>query len=311
MSFAVQIHDERIVLTQSDIYQVEIFPFGALLNRFAVRQRDGQWCNIIAAFDSVSDAREHLTEWFCSAKLSPFVCRLAQGKYTFSGSTYHVNKHQIGKHTIHGLLYDADFRVIHQHVDAQRASVQLNHVYHHENSGYPFDYQVNITYTLSENGVLTVQTQVQNIGTDTLPLADGWHTYFALDGALENWTLQVRSREQLVFDAEMLPTGERVVNEDFVHATALGKSQWDNCFVLNDDFSHPAAQLCSEHVALRIMPNQAYPFLQVFTPPHHQSIALENLSGAPDCFNNGMGLLLLGAGETRLFRTAYQLSLMD
>jgi aldose 1-epimerase len=45
--------------------------------------------------------------------------------------------------------------------------------------------------------------------------------------------------------------------------------------------------------------------LQIYTPATRDSIAVENLSGAPDCFNNGMGLLLLQPGHSQIFTVRY------
>jgi Galactose mutarotase and related enzymes len=54
------------------------------------------------------------------------------------------------------------------------------------------------------------------------------------------------------------------------------------------------------------MPNENYPYLQVYTPPHRQSIAIENLSAAPDVFNNRMGLIELEPGERIGFSCSYE-----
>lgn len=42
MSFAIQITPDTIRISHAEQYQVEIYPFGALLNRFAIRQENGQ-----------------------------------------------------------------------------------------------------------------------------------------------------------------------------------------------------------------------------------------------------------------------------
>jgi len=46
----------------------------------------------------------------------------------------------------------------------------------------------------------------------------------------------------------------------------------------------------------------------VYTPPHRKSIAIENLSAAPDVFNNKMGLQVLEPDEQATFATIYQIS---
>jgi aldose 1-epimerase len=55
-----------------------------------------------------------------------------------------------------------------------------------------------------------------------------------------------------------------------------------------------------------VTPISNYPYLQLYTPPDRKSIAIENLSGAPDCFNNKMGLQTLQPQENILFETTYQ-----
>ena len=55
-------------------------------------------------------------------------------------------------------------------------------------------------------------------------------------------------------------------------------------------------------------PDAGYPYLQIYTPPHRESIAVENLSGAPNCFNNKMGLLLLQSGHSQIFTVRYKVS---
>jgi aldose 1-epimerase len=62
----------------------------------------------------------------------------------------------------------------------------------------------------------------------------------------------------------------------------------------------------ANQVWLSIFTNSHYPYLQIYTPPHRKSIALENLSGAPDCFNNGMGLLMLPPNRSQTFTVWYQ-----
>ena len=48
---------------------------------------------------------------------------------------------------------------------------------------------------------------------------------------------------------------------------------------------------------LTIKAGQSYPYLQVYTPPHRKSIAVENLSSPPDAFNNGMSLIIAKPGR--------------
>ena len=307
MSFAIQITPQTIQISQPNQYQVEIYPFGALLNRFAIRQANGQWHNVVAAYASPQHAQETLTQLFRSAKLSPFVCRLANAQYTHQGSLKTVNKFKLGNSAIHGLIFDAPFQLRSSHSNASSASVTLAHTYRSDDSGYPFAYRIQITYTLENHGKLRISSQVTNLSDSPIPIADGWHPYFAVDGDMASWQLKIRSQQQLAFNPQMLPTGETINSNPFAHRTPIAQTELDNCFVLTPDFAQPAAILKGERVQLSITPEASYPFVQAYTPPARDSIALENLSSAPDAFNNQIGLIQLSPQQTQEFVTVYQL----
>lgn len=307
MSFAIQITPQTIQISHANQYQVEIYPFGALLNRFAIRQANGQWHNAVAAYSSPQHAQETLTRLFRSAKLSPFVCRLDNAQYTHQGSLKTIRKFKLGDSAIHGLIFDAPFQLQSSHSNATHASVTLAHVYRSNDSGYPFAYQIQVRYTLEANGKLHIRSQVRNLSDSIIPIADGWHPYFAVDGDMANWQLFIRSQQQLAFNNCMLPTGETIASNPFAQSAPIAQTELDNCFVLTPDFAQPAVILQGERVQLSITPEASYPFVQAYTPPARDSIALENLSSAPDAFNNQIGLIQLAPQQTQEFVTVYQL----
>jgi aldose 1-epimerase len=59
---------------------------------------------------------------------------------------------------------------------------------------------------------------------------------------------------------------------------------------------------------VEIRPGRQYPYLQVYTPDHRNSIAIENLSAPPDTFNNKIGLITLQPEERIIFTTSYKIS---
>ena len=64
-------------------------------------------------------------------------------------------------------------------------------------------------------------------------------------------------------------------------------------------------------IEIQFFPDESYPYLQIYTPPHRKSIAIENLSGAPDGFNNEIGVITLEPGQSALFKTSYKILLLD
>ena len=307
MAFSIHITPETIQIAHAQ-YQVEIYPFGALLNRFAIRQANGQWHNVIAAYSSPQHAEQTITKLFRSAKLSPFVCRLDNAQYSHQGSLKTISKFILGDSAIHGLLFDAPFQLQSSHSSTDSASITLAHTYRSEDSGYPFAYQIQVRYTLEANGKLHIRSQVRNLSDSVIPIADGWHPYFAVDGDMASWQLFIRSQQQLAFNNRMLPTGETIASNPFTQSAPIAQTELDNCFVLTPDFAQPAVILKGERVQLSITPEASYPFVQAYTQPARDSIALENLSSAPDAFNNQIGLIQLAPQQSREFVTVYQLA---
>jgi putative aldose epimerase len=139
-----------------------------------------------------------------------------------------------------------------------------------------------------------------------MPLADGWHPYFTLGSKADDWSLEIDSSKRLGFDADLVSDGSIIDDTRFQTTSSLAGIELDNSFVLTR--SKPAAcTLSGNGLTLSIYPDASYPYLQVFTPPTRDSIAIENLSSAPDCFNNGLGLIVLNAEEEAAFEMRYHI----
>lgn len=287
--------------------EAEIYAFGGLLNAFRLPVNN-QLISVINGFDSVDDAMANITKGFRSAKLSPFVCRMYKGNYFIDDTAYTVEKHFLSGHAIHGLLYDAVFSVKETVADTEKATVSLAYAYDGTLAGYPFPYAMEICWQLEKNNRLTVTTSVTNQSSEAIPLADGWHPYFQLGGQADEWHLQFDSRQQFEFNAELIPTGNKTDDTRFLEGASLLGIQLDNAFELLRSIARPKCVLQNQQLLLTIEPDKSYPVLQVYIPPHRKSIAIENLSGIPDNFNNRIGLIMLPQGETRKFSTSYHVT---
>ncbi|RFM29859.1 aldose 1-epimerase [Deminuibacter soli] len=282
----------------------EIYRFGALLNAFSL-SKNGNRYNVIDAFTSPQQAQQGITSGFKSARLSPFTCRMQHGEYTFNGQAYKVEKHYMGPHAIHGIIYDAVYDVVRSDAGDDYAAVLLQYEYPGSDKGYPYPYNSTVEWKLEAGNRLTVTVTVTHKNEVAIPFADGWHPYFKLDVPVDQCTLQFDAHTMVEFDDTLVPTGKLLPDERFSQTTSLNGVSLDNCFVL--DHSKPGAGcvLGSDALQLRIQPSASYPYLQIYTPPHRNSIAIENLSGVPDAFNNGMGLLHIKKEEQAVFSTAY------
>ncbi|WP_447641088.1 MULTISPECIES: aldose epimerase family protein [Chitinophagaceae] len=286
---------------------IEVYALGAVLNQYGF-EKDGAIFNCIDAYQDPATIRTSMTQRFQGSKLSPFVCRLTDGVFSFDGKQYHVGKHFDGMSAIHGLVYDELFELKGQEVARTKAHIELEKKVNADNYGFPFPYTIKVIYSLEENGAVNIETIVTNNSTEAMPLNDGWHPYFKLDEKIDEVLLQFRSKQMAVFSEALLPTGEFIDYKEFATFRPVGKTELDNSFTI-DDLDTPALVLKSEALKLQlsVTPKTGYPILQIYIPPTRNSIAVENLTGLPDSFNNHIGLLTLKPNESKHFVTEYHL----
>ncbi|MBC7586862.1 MAG: aldose 1-epimerase, partial [Chitinophagaceae bacterium] len=219
MSFSVIINTKErypivTLLDQQTTCQAEIYAFGGLLNSFSIFAK-GKKTNVIDGFISVADAIENISNGFKSAKLSPFVCRMNQGKYSYNNQSFKIEKFYLPPHAIHGLIYDALYEIVSTKVDENKAEVVLQYTYNSIDKGYPFNYTTEIIWKLEANQKLSVTTNVQHNNTHEIPFADGWHPYFNLGTSVDECSLQIDSNTMIEFDETLIPTGKKLEDNRF------------------------------------------------------------------------------------------------
>jgi aldose 1-epimerase len=318
MPFTVETKVEQgftklILKDTSNNTSAEIIPScGAILHAFTVLHKN-EWHNVIEQYESENDFKEHVgSKGFKSCKLSPFACRINNAQYKFGEATYTVEKFLLGKNALHGLLYNATFTVIAQYTDENKASVTMQHHYDGTEKGYPFQYDCIITYQLKKENALSIKTTIINRSEGLMPIQDGWHPYFILGGKIDDLQLEFQSKEKVEM-IDMIPTGTLLPYDDFNALKKIGDTFFDDCFSLNFAECQPLCVLrnAEQKIQLEIHPAKTYPYLQIYTPDHRNSIALENLSAPPDAFNNAMGLIVLAPQEATDFETTYKIRLLD
>jgi aldose 1-epimerase len=285
----------------------QVYSFGALLNAFTIPTKTGPF-NGIDGFENIEDAINNCTAGFKSSKLSPYVCRLQNGKYRFDEKDYTVEGFYLGEHAIHGLLFNAPFQITHTKSTNLEASVIFSHHYKGTDAGYPFPFTLHIKWKLTSGNNLQVLTTATNNHSSAIPFSDGWHPYFTMGESIDSATLSFTTNKQLAFSEDLLPTGHIIEDNRFIDGQKMEGVVLDNCFFLdNNAETLPNCTLKNDAVTLTITPDKHYPYLQIYTPPHRKSIAIENLTSAPDSFNNGIGLLIIEPHHTIECSTTYAL----
>jgi aldose 1-epimerase len=189
----------------------------------------------------------------------------------------------------------------------------MKYSYDKEDSGYPFTYDCIVTWKLESDNKLSVSTECINKDEESIPMQDGWHPYFTLGKSIDDLHLEFQSMKMLEFNEDLIPTGKLIEFNRFSSPQKLGTTFLDNCFTLNFAARQPVCILRykEKNIQIEFYPSASYHYLQIYTPPDRKSIAVENISGAPDGFNNGIGLQSLKPGESSIFNTMYKITLLN
>jgi len=289
----------------------EIIPgCGAVLHAFTVLN-NGDTLNVIDGYSNTEDFKNNVTaKGFKGCKLSPFACRIKNATYTFAKKEYVIEKFLLNGSALHGLLYDAVFKVVNISADENVAAVSFQYEYAGAEKGYPFKFTCVITYELKNDNALTITTTITNNDEGLIPMQDGWHPYFSLGDSIDELQLEFQSKEMVECDDAIIPTGKLLPYQEYGALKKIGAAEFDNCFTVNFAECQPLCVLrnAAKKIQVEIHIGKGYPYLQVYTPPHRKSIAIENLSAIPDAFNNGTGLKVLTSGSSENFITTYKIT---
>tara|TARA_R110002126_G_scaffold181187_4_gene330019 strand:- start:25038 stop:25931 length:894 start_codon:yes stop_codon:yes gene_type:complete len=222
---------------------------------------------------------------YASSVLFPFASRIKDGKYTFLGENFQLNKNDNNTSALHGLVYNKEFQLFEPETHKDNCSVTLNYIENNKSEGFPFKYIISLTYTLSSNS-LQLKVTIKNIDNHSFPFILGWHPYFLSDD-LPNSTLKFNSDKKVVFD-ENLITKEIIANSKDEIFTIENK-QLDDCFFLEDN----TISFSTSKYDLEIVSSEKENFLQLYTPENLPIIAIEPMTGISNSFNNTIGLQIL------------------
>lgn len=302
MSFEIQYQKSQglhyfVLVDNKRKIQCSIYPdLGANLFSMQIRHRDKPM-ELINGYSDHSSFQKN--DGFKSAKLIPFPNRIRGGKYSFEGKSYQlpINFPAQG-HAIHGLIHDQTFQIINKSEDAQSASITLEHHFKGHDA-FPFSFRCVQGFSLTDQG-LAIKTTVVNTGKTNMPFGDGWHPYFKLgDSGIDSLELEIPEVEEMQIDTQFIPTGETIQFAKFRHFEKIDGHDFDTGFrILAKDKKHKTTlRNRSLGIELSVWQDFQYPYLQIYTPPGRQSIAIEPMTCATDAFNNKMGLHILKPNE--------------
>ena len=228
---------------------------------------------------------------YASSILFPFVNRIKDGKYSFNNLKYKLNCNEVDKNNaLHGLVYNKTFVYKKKALTLNDAAVTLQYKDTGKHQGFPFKFDIELTYTLNKKGII-VSVNITNKDKKIFPFSLGWHPYFQSKN-LENSRLNFSGKKKYVFDKQQIISGTTDLNIELPFQ--LKAVKLDDCYLLKTneiDFSTPEYHF-------KITSTSKENFLQLYTPKTCNVIAIEPMTGIADNFNNKIGLQTLQPNET-------------
>jgi aldose 1-epimerase len=228
--------------------------------------------------------------------LAPWCNRIDGDAYWANGKKYLLNpdlknfRYDAFHHPIHGLVvYAKDWNIITQWADDSSAMMRARlEFWKHPDwmAQFPFAHAVEITYRL-KNGILEVETAIENLSTERMPLSLGYHTYYRIDDSpRDDWRIHVPAKESVILSKELIPTGERqpVALAD---PQPLKDFQLDDVFtnLLRDQNGRAVFHVQGKQQRINVAFGPKYNVGVVYAPPGRDFICFEPMVGITNAFN--------------------------
>ncbi len=249
--------------------------------------------DIIDGINPDETGLEDYRNTFKSSILFPFPNRVKDGKYTFGEHTYELSINDLNfNNAIHGLVHDRQFSYEIVENDSDKIILKLTYVADGSNTGFPFAYDLSLVYTFDRSGAMELKFELANSGYQTFPFGMGWHPYFKSTDLSET-RISAKLKDHFICPERMIPEEkeEAQLEEQFL----LGEQAFDDGFSLFE----PSCDLDTPDSSIKMhFETGSEAYLQIYTPEHRQSVAIEPMTCVTDALNNGIGLEALDPGET-------------
>ena len=234
--------------------------------------------------------------FFAVPFLAPWANRIAGNSYWANGKHYLLNP-DLGnlrldgnKNPIHGLLTYSDLWRVAEVRDDERGAWVTSRLEYWRHPGlmaqFPFPHTLTMTHRLRD-GVVEVQTAIENHGADPMPVAIGYHPYFRLHDVPRNdWHVHIAARDHLVLDQHLIPTGERKPVE-FADPYSLSAGQLDDVFanLVRDPDGLARFHVEGGRERITVTYGPKYTVAVVYAPRGQDFICFEPMAAITNAFN--------------------------
>jgi aldose 1-epimerase len=228
--------------------------------------------------------------------LAPWANRLDQEAFFANGKKYRLNpdlknyRKDGSQQPIHGLLVYTPLWQVTSLASGDDSAAVTSRLefwrYPDWMAQFPFAHTYDMTYRLKK-GVLEIETSVENLSHDTMPVSVAFHPYFTLPGVpRDDWNVSIPVRESVVLNEKLTPSGERKPFTQSQPVSLKGR-QFDDVYAGADPGKEFSVEGGGKKIALRF--GEKYPVAVVYAPPGRDFICFEPMSGITNAFNLSQG----------------------
>ena len=237
-------------LTNSNNITAKLTNYGAVLISLFVPDKNGNLSDIVLGFDTIEKYSTNDICYFGST-VGRNSNRVKDAKFTLNGVTYNLDKNERNKNNLHSGFNPYNERLWDYQVNENNNSVSFSLVSPDGDQGFPGDFNVTVTYTLTDDNEIRID-YVGNCNKDTVANMTN-HSYFNLaghnSGTAMDQNLYINSNQFIEVDNESIPTGkfidvqntpldfrtsktiERDINADYEQLKFTGG--FDHSFLIN------------------------------------------------------------------------------
>lgn len=175
---------------------------------------------------------------------------------------------------------------------------------------FPFAHVIEMTYRLKD-GRLEVETAIENLSAEALPVSLGYHPYFQVsDAPRDEWTVRLAARKKHLLSNRLIPTGT-VVENPYRSPLSLKGISLDDVFEDlerdPDGMARFSVQGKNEKITVEYGPR--YSVAVVYAPAGRDFLCFEPMTAVTNAFNaahagwyKGLQTIAPGATWREVFR---------
>ena len=238
-----------IELTNTKGTYVKIFNYGAIINKFIVKNAKGEDQDIVLGFETIEqylDPEYIVNGVYLGAVVGRYANRIKNGSFSIGDETYKLAQTN-GTETLHGGVVGFDKKVWDiVELDEDESFVTLEYECVDGEEGFPGNLVVDLTFELTENDELILTYEAETDKATAINLTH--HGYFNLSadgGSVSKHQQQIFASNSLEQDSNFCPTGKLLPVSgtalDFTQPKEIGKDWnpdegYDQTFVLDKEY---------------------------------------------------------------------------